>query len=211
MIVLIFPILLFSVRINVSKDRRMNVVEPVFKLDIRMNQKMYEDLNYAVNKMIYGVFYLLLRIIGLTFIGILILQGIAGLDSDYFVEPSLMYLSAANMIIMILLCVGIVFITSTRQAARRGARRSIRYSRDPFQKIHYEFYPDYFVVQTEFMKSELKYLMITQAVISGDTICLFTSKVQAYVIPKDYFSETGLIKLKAFIEETARIPFKEVN
>lgn len=185
-------------------------MEPVFKLKFQNTSKQFEDLTYATYKLSHKKLLLLIRIIGGIIATLMLLDTILYIDIKDFTVPSLLLLDLIQFLFIGGFFCVVLAMSSSRILSKFARRSTLKINRNPFQTIEYEFYEDYFVEKNEFGREEKIYAVITQPVMTEKTIMLYISRIQAYILVKDYFSETGIKKFQAFIEEKSGKKFIEI-
>lgn len=182
-------------------------MEPKFEASIQYSENVFEQIHYINYKLrSEKKIRSLILILMLFFIFIIDIRMIIdmGFQNCWWIML---------LLDLILLIVGLFMMYSkstARKIVKGQTQTLIKNMKEPFEKVDYQFFDDYYIVETSVSKTEYKYESVMGLVDTEKIFILFTSKVTFMCFDKKGFNESEIDDFKNFIERKTNLKINKV-
>lgn len=101
--------------------------------------------------------------------------------------------------------------STARKIVKGQTQTLIRNMKEPFEKADYQFFDDYYIVETSISKTEYKYESVMELVDTEKLFIIFTSKVTFMCFDKKSFNGNKNDDFKNFIERKTNLKINKVS
>lgn len=172
-------------------------MEPKFRGTMQYSEHMLEKVHYTMYKLRsekkVRISLLIVMVCVLVFINI-------NLKNVMELKVGWLILILLNITLIVTGALLIVKKTTAYEIAKIQTKNTIRNMKDPFQKVEYQFFEEYYIVETPVSKTEYKYDSIMDIVETEELFFLFLGKTTLLGLEKRYLNKS-IEEFRNFIEK----------
>lgn len=182
-------------------------MEPKYEATIQYNEEILEKLNYMIYRLNaqkkIRIFCFLLITCIMVFIS---LTTKSSLDIPNGRAITVIF----NIIIFIVMTMIVLRQTSAKVVAKNQTKRSIGSRKEPFQKVLYLFFEEYYVVVTSVARTEYKYDSIMELQELENLFVMYLDKSNILCIDFSLLNDNERLGIKKLCEEKTNLIVKKI-
>ena len=176
--------------------------------DLQVTTHVTENLYQHLNAATYILFQKSKLKRYILFTGVLFFLYTLGI---YWIYKDVLLTTIIGCFLVIALIVMYCLRANVKFVSKRNAKRCQKYSKNPFPRIRYTFYPDCMYIETPTNRVKTNYNTIIELAETKEYFMLYVTRVGAHTIKKSNLGPSNLDLFREYMETKTGITCKQIN